>query len=83
MAGKGDRPLLRIGAEGFGMLDNIYPIRYPYAPPPGPLQPQRPFPQRFMMECSEVAKKFGRIVFVDPRRRKRVRVPEESYHDVD
>ena len=80
MAEKGYRPLLMIGAEGFDMLENIYLGRYP--PPPG-RQPQRPFPQRFVMECSEAAQKYGGIVFVDPRRRKRVKVPEESYYDVD
>ena len=81
MAGKGDR-LLRIGAEGFDLLDNIYPIRYP--PPPG-RQPQRSFPQRFVMECSEAAQKYGGIVFVDPREREPVKLPGEGYgyYDVD
>ena len=82
MAGKGDRPLLRIGAEGFNMLGIFFPTRY--APPPQPQGPQQ-LQQQFMMECREAAKKYGGIEFVDPRERKPVKPAGKGYryYDVD
>ena len=82
MARKGEKQhLLKIAREGFDLLEEIFPSRYP-APsqfPPPPLHVYS-WPEEAVIDNHEAAKKYGGVVFsTDPRKRKPVNVRKPYY----
>lgn len=79
---KGDPHMMKIGNEGFGLLEQIFPSRYPYpggvaagggagggSTPPGQL---RPLPEEgSVLNDFQAAQKYGGMVFLDPAARTR------------
>ena len=76
MARKGDEQyVLKAAAEGFGLLEHIFPNRYPV--PQGPLQFPPPQghsrPEEAVLGHFEAAKKYGGIVVYNERMRNQVK----------
>ena len=73
MARKGDHHnhISKIGAEGFGLLEEFFPSRYPVPqgllqfPPP---QGHHSRPEEAVLNNFQAAQKYGGMVFVDNNR---------------
>ena len=89
MARKGEKQhLLKVAGEGFDFLEDRFPSRYPAPsqfPPPPPPPHVYSWPKEAVIDNHEAAKKYGGIVFVDPRERNPVKRPGKGYryYDVD